>query len=83
MLMNLVIKYCGRKISFVFEGNDGTESEALGLSEHIVRKIRESGGPRLNVIAAKVADALKNHVRPNGLAVWVEQENKRLLACPA
>jgi len=81
--MKLIIKYCGRKISFVFEGNDGTESEALGLSELVVRKIRQAGGPRLNVIAAKVAAALEGHVRPNGISVWVQQNNKRLLACPA
>jgi hypothetical protein len=81
--MKLIIKYCGRKISFVFEENDGTESEALGLSELVVRKIRKAGGPRLNVIAAKVAAALEGHVRPNGISVWVQQDNKRLLACPA
>lgn len=81
--MELIIKYTGRKISFVFEGNEGSESEALGISEHTVRKIREAQGPRLNVIAAKVSAALAGHIRPNGTAVWVEQFNRRLLACPA
>jgi len=81
--MKLIIKYTGRKISFVFEDNSGSESEALGIAEHTIRKIREAGGPRLNVIAAKVRAALEGHVRTNGLPVWVEQNNKRLLACPA
>lgn len=78
--MDLIIKYTGRKISFVFEGNEGAESEALGIKEHTVRKIREAQGPRLNVIAAKVAAALSGHIRPNGTAVWVEQFPHSLLA---
>jgi len=81
--MKLIIKYSGRKIGFFWEGNDEGSNEGFGISEHKVRAIRESGGPRLNVIAAKVAATLKGHVWPKATTVWVEQEGVRLEACPA
>ena len=80
--MKLIIKYSGRKIGFFWEGANGTEEVALGLPEYTVRKIREAGGPRLNVIAAKVGAALKGHVWPQTTSVWVEQDAVRLEACP-
>lgn len=81
--MKLIIKYTGRKIGFVFEGASSTAPAVLGLPEYTVRKIREAGGPRLKVMAAKVAEALKGHVWPQPTEVWVEQANMRLVACPA
>jgi|GEM_PF-1931499 len=81
--MELIIKYSGRKIGFFWEGNEGAEQPALGLSEHTVRKIRAAGGPHLKVMAAKVCAALDGHTWPQSTAVWVEQGNKRLIACPA
>lgn len=82
-VMKLIIKYNGRKIGFFFEGANGTEPAVLGLPEYTVRKIRAAGGPRLNVMAAKVCAALKGHVWPRPTEVVVEQANVRLVACPA
>lgn len=81
--MDLIIKYSGRKIGFFWENTEGALNDGIGLSEHKVRAIRESGGPRLNVIAAKVAATLKGHVWPKATSVWVEQQGVRLVACPA
>lgn len=81
--MELIIKYSGRNIGFFLEGGDAAQPQALKIPEYTIQKIRAAGGPRLNVIAAKVAAALKSHVWPTATSVWVEQENKRLIACPA
>ncbi len=81
--MKLTIKYNGRNIGFFLEGAKGTEPGVLGLPEYTVRKIRAAGGPRLNVMAAKVSAALKGHVWPQPTEVIVEQGNVRLVACPA
>lgn len=81
--MELIIKFSGRNIGFVWENAGTVVPVVLGLPERKVRAIRESDGPRLNVIADKVCAILKGHVWPQATEVWVEQQNKRLLACPA
>ena len=81
--MELTIKYTGRNIGFFTVGGDKAAPQALRISEHKIRAIREAGGPRLNVIADKVCAILKGHIWPEGTNVWVEQRNLRLLACPA
>lgn len=83
LAMELTIRYAGRKIGFFWEGAKGAEQIALGLPEHTVRKIRAAGGHPLDVMAAKVGAALRGHVWPQSTSVWVEQDSKRLIACPA
>jgi hypothetical protein len=81
--MELIIKFSGRDIGFVWENAGTVVPAVLGLPERKVRAIRESDGPKLKVIAEKVAAILKGHVWPQSTSVWVEQQNERVLACPA
>ncbi len=80
--MELIIKYTGRKVGFVTVGGAIAEPQALKISEHKMRAIREAGGPRLNVIAEKVRAILQDHIWPVATSVSVEQRGVRLVACP-